>query len=145
MGHGAAWGLRRLGKWLMELWLVYKGLQRVLGDNQREGVCRPHNHPQRTQTYPHAHTYADSRERWDGRFQIIKQTEALMMKFWRLGVTRGTLQGSQPFPCWVFCSLYPPHNITFPPLCSLGGRWVGELCYIPVYLFMTSSRQFCTW
>ncbi len=44
----------------MELWLVYKGLQRVLGDNQREGVCRPHNPPPTPTTTTaqiHVHTH----------------------------------------------------------------------------------------
>lgn len=43
----------------MELWLVYKGLERVLGDNQREGVCGPHN----PNAHKHAHTHILTQER----------------------------------------------------------------------------------
>lgn len=128
---------------------VYKECSEIIRERVSIGLITPHKHKQTlhtlTQERDRERARKTERERLSRSLRIIKQTESLMMKFWRSGVTRGTLQGSQPFPWRVFCSLYLPHNITFPPLCSPGGRWVGELCYIPVYLLMTSSRQFCTW
>lgn len=148
---GAVRGGKRQRGWLMESWLVYKGLQRALEDNQKEDACRSQTPPFSTppaSTHTPRHTYTLTQGGWASRIlKRVRSTddEILKVGYNKRHLTRvatssllGVLFFMPPPP-------FPPHNITFPPLCSLGGRWVGELCYIPVYLFMTSSRQFCTW
>lgn len=110
---------------------VCKECLEIIRERVSAGLIKPPLHRTQTCGHPHMHTYADSRERWDGRFRIIKQTEALVMKLWRLGVTRGTLQGSQPFPCWVFCSLNPPSQHHLPTFVFTGGQVSGGVVLHP--------------